>query len=105
LPDSLASAQVVVASNHCTAFDIFPFLRLFKCNVLLDRGFYEANPVTRPFLKVLGAVPVTFGASSTQREATRRAIRQLLGVRPDDASADAPHTATGTGKLVFFPEG
>ena len=32
-----SGASFVVASNHTTAFDVFPFLMRFKCSVLLDK--------------------------------------------------------------------
>lgn len=68
-----------------------PFLARFHAHVLLDKRFYEANIIVAQFLRVVGAIPVSFGAKPEERAALRETIRAHVD--------DARHP------LLFFPEG
>lgn len=79
----------VLAANHTTAFDVFPFISLVRVRVLLDAGFYRL--ILSTFGKIVGAVPLdkSHGDKTTVRSAV----------------LDALHSPAAAGPLLFFPEG
>jgi hypothetical protein len=48
----------IIACNHTTPFDVFPFMKLTNVNVLIDHGFFESSFLARQFKKIVGAVPI-----------------------------------------------
>lgn len=47
----------IVASNHTTAFDVFPFLQLFKLQVMIDKGFFQSI-FAKVLTNIIGAIPL-----------------------------------------------
>eukprot|EP01114_Cavostelium_apophysatum_P010439 TRINITY_DN2414_c0_g1_i1.p1 TRINITY_DN2414_c0_g1~~TRINITY_DN2414_c0_g1_i1.p1 ORF type:complete len:310 (+),score=46.12 TRINITY_DN2414_c0_g1_i1:164-1093(+) len=93
-PQHRFDKKVIIASNHVSAFDVFPFLFLSRVNVLVDKGFYESNPFTMQFNKIAGAIPIDRAASKASPEQQK--------VLYDSIHHQLKHKKH---PLLFFPEG
>ncbi len=54
----LSKDSKIIACNHVTAFDVFPFLLASRISVLVDKGFFESNFFAKQFTKICGAFPI-----------------------------------------------
>lgn len=81
----------IIACNHSTTFDVFPFMRYFNVNVVIDKGFFDASSLARKFNKIVGAIPIIRGNNPKDKERDRRVIVEYLD------KSERP--------LLFFPEG
>jgi len=81
----------IIASNHCTPFDVFPFLNFFNLNVLIDHGFFETSILARQFKKVVGAISIKRGNDPT--------------IKMNDRDEILNHLKKSKKPFLFFPEG
>eukprot|EP01112_Ceratiomyxa_fruticulosa_P023356 TRINITY_DN888_c0_g1_i3.p1 TRINITY_DN888_c0_g1~~TRINITY_DN888_c0_g1_i3.p1 ORF type:complete len:297 (+),score=46.04 TRINITY_DN888_c0_g1_i3:119-1009(+) len=81
----------IVCCNHRTTFDVFPFMKLFNFDVLIDKGFFEASFLARKFKKIVGAIPLVRGHDQNDREKDKQVI--------------LAHLAKCKRPLLFFAEG
>jgi len=82
---------IIVCSNHRTPFDVFPFMKMFNFDVLIDKGFFESSFLARKFKKIVGAIPLVRGSDQNDREKDKQTI--------------LAHLSKCKRPLLFFPEG
>lgn len=82
-------AITLLACNHRTAFDVFPFLTVQHISVLIDKGFFETSILVKPFQKLINALPL-------DRTISKEQMRTNIVTRLQQ-SLDMP--------LLWFPEG
>jgi 1-acyl-sn-glycerol-3-phosphate acyltransferase len=78
----------ILACNHTTPFDVFPFLGHFNVSVLIDKGFFESSSLIKPFVKLLDGIPLE--RTQSTKETDRQNVITALG---------------GKRQLLYFPEG
>jgi len=85
-------APLIIASNHITAVDVFPYMLQGPLHVLVDKGFFESSQLARFFFNVVRAIPLDRTHVEPEKKATVR--DNIVG-----------HLQNSKLPLLFFPEG